>query len=658
MPSVTDLHIKIHHLDVGQGDSTLIVFKEGKNDKQGHDYTIKKAILIDGGDTSTIGERIKTYLMQKLREAGNPGDPNRPRKCLDAIICTHYDEDHIGGLPTIISSSLCEIGTKIYDTGNWDGYPPKNTEGKDTQVFKNYLKSIADKRDELIKREINKLIKNAFGIELNEGLFTKIKDYTDCEHFSELSNPPPEIDRINIKALVREFLEKITPAITPPRLPGLVDDIYLKIISTVEKSKNEKWLDRVTEVVDNTTQNYLLGEKIVDFTAQPPEGYGVPSAPQMTCVAANGYILDDKNTQTLLSDSGSSGTQKNQRCLAFLIKYGAFCYYTGGDIGQAQELRITNYLSLNNSKSDSFKVSHHGSDHSTPEELVKNGLQDDAVALISYGNNEYFHPTPDILSRLYNTKSDTTHCHKIKKLYFTGNLYKNDLDNKKVLKNRKSRAIDMTTLRMLSNPAPEIGKDSEGQQRNLCPGNVVLTFSFNTTAGKWKMDLNYDLFNFSLQKAGLGSGYYISNLFFQEPIKSGIQTTRATKAREVSRVSNTFAITASILIFSGLKSKGYVDEAGQIDRNKIQEMKGKISKYCTDEVSDLFNKNQKFTGLKKISTFDPLKAIDSIEARLDDLLLSKANLKKIRAIFQTSVTTEVSEKYNISKITDAIKQYG
>lgn len=655
MPSVTDLHIKIHHLDVGQGDSTLIVFKEGKNDKQGHGYTIKKAILIDGGDTSTIGERIKTYLMQKLREAGNPGDPNRPRKCLDAIICTHYDEDHIGGLPTIISSSLCEIGTKIYDTGNWDGYPPKNTEGKDTQVFKNYLKSIADKRDELIKREINKLIKNAFGIELNEDLFTKIKDYTDCEHFSELSNPPPEIDRRNIKGLVREFLEGIRPPIDPPRIPALVDDIYQKIISVIEKSKTEKWLDRVTEVVDSTNQNYLVEEKIVDFTSAPPEGYGVSPAPQMICIAANGYILDDKNTQTLLSDSGSSGTQKNQRCLAFLIKYGAFCYYIGGDIGQAQELRIANYLSANNSKSDSFKVSHHGSEHSTPIELVKDGLQDNAVALISYGNNEYFHPTPIILSRLYNTKNDTNNRHKIKKLYFTGNLYKNDLDNKKVLKNRKSRAIDITSLNMLATPAPEIGKDSEGQQRNLCPGNVILTFSFNTTIRKWKMDISYDLFNFSLQKAGAGDAYYVSPIFFQEAVKSGIKAQKATRARQVSKISNDFAREASILIFRHLKSEQYIDETGKVLKTKsLLDMKNCLENFCKNEVAALFNRSR----LTQLTRFDSGDAIVSIHSRLDDLFLVKENFKKIRAIFQTAVSTAVSEEYNISKITDAIKQYG
>lgn len=656
MPSLTDLHIKIHHLDVGQGDSTLVVFKEGKNDTQGGGYTIRKAILIDGGDSSTIGERIKTYLLQKLRQAiaqgEDPKNPNRPRKCLDAIICTHYDADHIGGLATIINSCLCDIATKIYDTGNWRGYP------NDTQVFTNYLKTIKNKRDRLTEREINKAINELIQpskLDLDEHFFTTLKDSMHCDHFSEME-PIAERDKKEIKNLIKISLGTAVPPIDPPSLRNVVDNSYQKIINTIEKSKTEKWLERVTAVVDADHQNYLVERKIVDFTSAPPEGYGISPAPQMICIAANGYILDDKNTQTLLSDSGSSGTQKNQRCLAFLIKYGAFCYYIGGDIGQAQELRIANYLSANNSKSDSFKVSHHGSEHSTPIELIKDGLQDNAVALISYGNNEYFHPTPIILSRLYNTKNDTNNCHKIKKLYFTGNLYKNDLDNKKVLKNKKSRAIDITSLRMLATPAPEIGQDSEKQQRNLCPGNVVLTFSYNATAGKWKMDINYDLFNFSLQKAGLGNGYHIGNLFFQEAIKSGLKTFEKTKARAVSRISDNFARQASMRIFDKLVTHNFLDQKGQFLITDLTLIKQEIQGYQQD--IELLVPKQFSGAPPALGRFEFQSALNPINSKLEDLMSANLNLKKIRAIFQTEVSTAISEKYRITKVSDAVKQYG
>jgi competence protein ComEC len=98
----TAQNLKIHFIDVGQGDSILIEAAGGKN------------ILVDGGDRAdSIASRIINYL--KKQEV----------KRLDYIISTHPHSDHIGGLVDIIESF--EVGTvldsgKIHSSKTYENY--------------------------------------------------------------------------------------------------------------------------------------------------------------------------------------------------------------------------------------------------------------------------------------------------------------------------------------------------------------------------------------------------------------------------------------------------------------------------------------------------------------------------------------------------------
>jgi len=71
--------LQVYYLDVGQGDSTLIRTPYGQN------------VLIDGG-TNGQGENVVKY----LKHYGV--------KELEAVIATHPDADHIGGLDTVIDA--------------------------------------------------------------------------------------------------------------------------------------------------------------------------------------------------------------------------------------------------------------------------------------------------------------------------------------------------------------------------------------------------------------------------------------------------------------------------------------------------------------------------------------------------------------------------
>ena len=84
--------LEIHHLDVGQGDATLVI---GPN---------KTVMLIDGGDTGKGVDVILPYLGRKGIEA------------VDYIVATHMHADHIGGLDEVMAGGF-DIGA-VLDNGS------------------------------------------------------------------------------------------------------------------------------------------------------------------------------------------------------------------------------------------------------------------------------------------------------------------------------------------------------------------------------------------------------------------------------------------------------------------------------------------------------------------------------------------------------------
>lgn len=100
--NTTAQNLKIHFIDVGQGDSILIQEAEGQN------------ILVDGGDRADIiAAKIINYLKDQ--------DVNK----IDYIISTHPHADHIGGLVDIIDSF--EVGAvldsgKIHSSKTYENY--------------------------------------------------------------------------------------------------------------------------------------------------------------------------------------------------------------------------------------------------------------------------------------------------------------------------------------------------------------------------------------------------------------------------------------------------------------------------------------------------------------------------------------------------------
>ena len=99
--------MEVHFIDVGQGDSTLIICGE-------------HAMLIDAGD-DTKGTAIQNYLQK------------RKIKKLDYLILTHPDADHIGGAPVIITKFDID---KVF-VSNYE---------KDTKTYQKLIQALDDKR--------------------------------------------------------------------------------------------------------------------------------------------------------------------------------------------------------------------------------------------------------------------------------------------------------------------------------------------------------------------------------------------------------------------------------------------------------------------------------------------------------------------------------
>lgn len=85
--------MEVHFLDVGHGDSTLILCGEN-------------AMMIDCGD-ETQGKKLRDYLTEQNVEV------------LDYLILTHPDKDHIGGAPAILTEfPVGQVFCTDYDKGS------------------------------------------------------------------------------------------------------------------------------------------------------------------------------------------------------------------------------------------------------------------------------------------------------------------------------------------------------------------------------------------------------------------------------------------------------------------------------------------------------------------------------------------------------------
>ncbi len=81
--------MRIHILDVGQGDCTVI---ESPEDEDGD----RRLMIVDAGETSMEGNEARDVVEPYLRRFLDDGPAGRPQVKVDYFVATHYHKDHIG----------------------------------------------------------------------------------------------------------------------------------------------------------------------------------------------------------------------------------------------------------------------------------------------------------------------------------------------------------------------------------------------------------------------------------------------------------------------------------------------------------------------------------------------------------------------------------
>lgn len=118
------LPLRILAIDVGQGDATLVTGPTGRT------------LLIDGGPQgSGLAAVLPALRAEEIRG-------------LDWILATHYDADHIGGIPEVLKGEDQEAGSgddvlpsrALIDRGNFTD--------KTTPTYEKYLESLPANREE------------------------------------------------------------------------------------------------------------------------------------------------------------------------------------------------------------------------------------------------------------------------------------------------------------------------------------------------------------------------------------------------------------------------------------------------------------------------------------------------------------------------------
>ena len=90
-PGITPHELEMTAVDVGQGDSILLTFPDGK------------LMLVDGGGIPSFGHHAPSQ-MDVGEEVVSPYLWHRSIRRIDVMACTHAHADHIGGLPSLLEN--------------------------------------------------------------------------------------------------------------------------------------------------------------------------------------------------------------------------------------------------------------------------------------------------------------------------------------------------------------------------------------------------------------------------------------------------------------------------------------------------------------------------------------------------------------------------
>lgn len=260
--------LRIRHIVLeGSGDATLII----ANRTDYFRIVERRAILVDGG----LGQEVDILRKVLVEELDNDA--------LNAIVVTHYDQDHMGGISNLLlGDPHIRDRVRLYDQGKYQYFKATTASSRHPSKAEAIQTPKEDPIDTYMKRAKNQ-----------------------------------ESD-----GSIRYITEKVLSLQSNVNLD-------LNLFDLGYRSANDL-LDR----------EILWGQE--DGGRMPPEG-----APQVTVVAVNTWVKTSAfESATFPSSclSTSDAKAKNSRSIGLLITFGRFRYFVGGDLLNTQENPLANYL--------------------------------------------------------------------------------------------------------------------------------------------------------------------------------------------------------------------------------------------------------------------------------------------------------------------------
>lgn len=452
--------LEIHHIDVGQGDCTLIIAQDTA------DSDSTRTVLIDGGrkggKEGNLSEKLNKYIQTTLQ------DKRCPIK-IDTIITTHYDDDHYGGIIELINSdniyrlyelvaqtvtsvvkdyirinkdvntqTAAGIGASVariigfadYDVNNTNSnvgtiaeaavsayHNPFNGSNQDA-YHKETFDAALNKAKALIgegknPEDPNPLLQTGPNYKFKD-IAKKVSIYAGVESPLRSALVYPDCDKSMIAAL---FSQRFIPdcfntlgiykstKIIDLGNSGVPNQVYPESITGQFYKKSEK-LGKVPMIPPREREVATLGDEIL--------GINDMQAPKIYTVAGGQEVFggpSDVNIKMVGAD--------NENSIASIIKFNDFSYYTGGDLPTMEsanrtaktvqgENGVAKLLFQKNSELNALinparrisagRLGHHGSAESSSKYFL--GKMKFKAVFISAGFNSYGHPSEDVISRL------------------------------------------------------------------------------------------------------------------------------------------------------------------------------------------------------------------------------------------------------------------
>jgi beta-lactamase superfamily II metal-dependent hydrolase len=435
--------LEISVIDVGQGDSSLIIAHDGL----GH----TRSMLIDAGLVQ-YGEIVHSHVQTRLNAVGANG--------LDHILVSHYDEDHVGGVLALLLSDnfsaicgcLASAAIAAFNAANtatvaqrtaaaaaaaaaaaWGGYAA-------AQDYSALAAKAGAQAAALTLAGTNSRQQNAqAGVVVGRNLAGSsfgnpylIRSSQSCGTAAVAAALGALAGMENFPARQQAFTEKAIFEAISNAVPGsfMTGGLYrtTQVIDAGNLTETPgKWADIIQGSVlmwsdafprapgpnriRSSVSPNVLGSEVL-WNSGPTPVAAPATSPAAFLVTGLGYVWGKQTGAPPIS----SGQRQNDVAIGLVVRFGDFFYFTAGDlpaIGEelvAQRVRSTGFPNPQGGQAfapaqriAAFKVGHHGSDGSTSDPFLQAIAAQSAFISCGwnrFGKNSDPHPTQNVINRL------------------------------------------------------------------------------------------------------------------------------------------------------------------------------------------------------------------------------------------------------------------